>query len=119
MKRDMDLAREILRQVEEKSQGMGTVTLEIPGHTDQEVSYHIMILHQAGLLEGVDFSSTGGLAWKAKRLTWEGHEFLDAIKNDTVWNKVKKTVTEKGGAIPFELLKVLAVQVAKAAFGIR
>ncbi|MGH0418786.1 MULTISPECIES: DUF2513 domain-containing protein [Bacillus cereus group] len=22
-------------------------------------------------------------------LTWEGHEFLDAIKNDTVWNNVK------------------------------
>ncbi|MGH0852572.1 DUF2513 domain-containing protein [Bacillus cytotoxicus] len=22
-------------------------------------------------------------------LTWEGHEFLNAIKNDTVWNNVK------------------------------
>ena len=46
------------------------------------------------------------------------HEFLDAIRNDTVWNKVKATVKEKGGAIPFEVLKLLAIQAAKSVFGI-
>ncbi|EOV9525803.1 DUF2513 domain-containing protein [Bacillus cytotoxicus] len=30
-----------------------------------------------------------GTGWIYSSLTWEGHEFLDAIKNDTVWNNVK------------------------------
>jgi hypothetical protein len=117
MKRDMELAREILRQVEEKSQGMGWVNVDVPGHSEQEVSYHIMLLHGAGLLEANDLSSSMGLDWRARKLTWEGHEFLDAIKNDTVWGKLKATVKEKGGAIPFEVLKAVAIKLAMSVFG--
>ncbi len=119
MKRDMDLARAILYQVEEKSQGAGWVDLAIQGHTEQEASYHIMLLHEAGLLEGINLSGcSNGLEWKAKRLTWPGHEFLDAIRNETVWSKVKATVKEKGGAISFEVLKALAAKLALSVFGV-
>jgi hypothetical protein len=103
MKRDMELVREILRRVEDHQQAMGWVPLDIPGHSREEVSYHVMLLAQAGLLEATDLVSTAGFLYEAKRLTWAGHEFLDAIRNDTVWNKVKETVKEKGGAIPLEM----------------
>lgn len=117
MKRDMELARKILRQVEEKSQGLGMVDLDLPGVQEEEVSYHIMLLKQAGLLKATDLSTFNGFEWKAKSLTWEGHEFLDAIKNETVWSNIKATVKEKGGAIPFEVLKALALKLAMSAFG--
>src|SRR5262245_38120038 len=100
MKRDMDLARTILEQVEEKSEGTGDVALDIPGRTQREISYHVMLLNQAGLLDAIDVSnSETGLYWLAVSLTYQGHEFLDAIRNDTVWNKVKQTVKEKGASI--------------------
>jgi hypothetical protein len=119
MNRDMDLARQILEQVEEKSQGLGAVHLDLPGRVQKEISYHVMLLNQAGLLKATDVSnSETGLAWLPISLTYQGHEFLDAIRNDTVWKKVKETVKEKGGSIPFEILKALALKFAGSVFGI-
>ena len=89
MKRDMELARKILEQVEEKSKGVGVVTLEIPDFSPEDISYNVMLLTQAGLLKSNDCTSGMGLLWVPRTLTWTGHEFLDAIRNDTVWNKVK------------------------------
>jgi len=66
----MELARNILQQVEEKSTGIGLVAIDCAGHTDQEVSYHIMQLCQAGLLKGHDTSdNVSGLSWVASSLS--------------------------------------------------
>ncbi len=46
-------------------------------------------------------------------MTWEGHDFLDAIRNDTIWNRVKATVTEKGGGASVEVMKEIAIQIGK------
>ena len=35
------------------------------------------------------------------RLTWQGHEFLDAARNEDRWNQAKKTISEKGGSLTF------------------
>ena len=50
MKRDMELARKILEQVEEKSVGVGPCTLEIAGYSEPDVSYNVKLLSQAGFL---------------------------------------------------------------------
>jgi len=119
MKRDMDLVRTILLQVEEKAgDPRGWVELAIPGHPETEVSYHVMLLKEAGLLEAQNLSSSHGYEWKPKRLTWAGHEFVDAAKNDTIWNRTKETVREKGGSITFDLLKNLLLKTASAFFGL-
>jgi hypothetical protein len=36
------------------------------------------------------------------RLTWEGHEFLDAARDEKRWKKAMSTVKEKGGTITIE-----------------
>jgi hypothetical protein len=51
--------------------------------------------------------------WLAGGLTWEGHEFLDAARDDTRWSKAKKLVQEKGGSLMFEALKAVLVQTLK------
>src|SRR5262249_19603499 len=114
MKRDMDLARTILEQVEEQAQGHSRINLDIQGRSDDEIAYHIMLLNQAGFLDAVDVSSTAGMAWIPRQLTWGGHEFLDAIRNDTVWNKVKEEAKRHGGAGPFESIKRVAREFAGA-----
>jgi hypothetical protein len=42
----------------------------------------------------------GNFNWRATSLTWQGHEFLDSVRRDTVWQKVKLFVAEKGGLRP-------------------
>jgi hypothetical protein len=115
----MELVRKILLTIEEKSQDPGGwVNLEIPGQTPETVSYHVMLLNEARLIEASNLSSTAGFDYRAKRLTWSGHEFLDAARNENVWNQVKQVVKEKGGSIPFEVLKGLVMKAACALFGI-
>lgn len=118
MKRDMDLARTILEQVEDKSDGTNWVDLVVPDRTQAELGYHVMLLDQAGLLTAEEVSNTEIQYWRAIKLTWDGHEFLDAIRNDTVWSKVKETAKEKGSAMPFEIIKQLAMKFAASLFGL-
>lgn len=44
----------------------------------------------------------------ATRLTWEGHEFLDKIKNESIWKKVKATARSKGVDLSFTVIKDIA-----------
>jgi hypothetical protein len=50
----------------------------ITDHDHNEVSYHVMLLHEAGLIHAFDFSGDEFTDWRPAYLTWEGHEFLEA-----------------------------------------
>lgn len=90
MKRDMDLCRIVLDAIETKP-GVGPAPIEIADYSQEEVSYQVMILAEGGYLNAYAYEATtrAGLLWKPSRLTWQGHEFLDAIRNESVWIKVK------------------------------
>jgi Hypothetical protein (DUF2513) len=112
----MEVARDILRQVADYPKPNGWADIAVDGHTAEEIAYHVKLLTQAGFIEATDVSTLASFDWRAESLTWDGHEFLDAISNDTVWSKVKKVVSDKGGSIAFEVLKELAIQTGKAHF---
>jgi DNA-binding transcriptional ArsR family regulator len=119
MKRDMDLARKILLQIEAAPEARGGINPNITGYSEEEVSYHVMLLAKAGLVDAVDFSSKdGGSAWKAIGLTWAGHDFIEAAKDDARWTRAKDIVTMKGGGIAFDILKQVLMDLMKrAVFG--
>jgi hypothetical protein len=114
MKRDMDLAREILLKLEASPQatGPGWINLQMDGHEPEEVFYHVRMLHEEGLLEAQNLSTTAGARWEPKRLTWQGHEFLEAARNEGLWTKAKKIASEKVGGLSFDVLKSLLVKLA-------
>ena len=110
MKRDWDLIRTILEQVESLPD---TDSVLSPSgdedHTAEEEAYQYQLLIDAGLAKGVIFESSGGpLHGQLFSLTWQGHELLDAIRNDTIWNDVKKTAKQKGLGLTFDLIGTLA-----------
>ena len=41
-------------------------------------------------------------------LTWDGCEFLDKIRSDTVWNKTKDVVKKKGLPLVLDVVKDVA-----------
>ena len=90
----------------------GPVELVLEGKSSKEVSYHIMLLHEAGLVEAVDFSTLSGSDWKPTRLTWQGHEFLEAVKDYNRWNKVKDAMSQVGGFV-YEVAKQVALSLLK------
>ena len=109
MERDWDLIRHLLLEIEKK-QDTRPVDLTIESHPASTVTYHLELLAAAGLIEGI---RTAGDAYYPRGLTWQGHDFLDAIRDETVWNKTKRIMKEKVGSLSFDVLKTLASSVAK------
>ena len=104
MKRDLDLCREIMRQIADSPTLNAPVEVAVEGRSDDEITYQLHILRQADLIEAVDFTSGDGMAYKPLRLTWKGNEFLDAARDDTVWNRAKARFGKAAGALTFDLL---------------
>nr|DAQ15563.1 MAG TPA: protein of unknown function DUF2513 [Caudoviricetes sp.] len=72
------------------------------------MSYHFKLLQSAGLIEAIDYSSLNELSLVARSLTWQGHEFLDKIRNDTVWNSLKTTIKSKSLDLSLDTIKQVA-----------
>ena len=121
MKLDMDLARAILLQAEAAPPNQFP-KINLPDHDADAVAEHVQLLAEAGLLEAsIAPSGSGGRRiWKVsvKRLTWEGHQFLENARNDTVWAKTKTVVKEKGGSASFKIIKALLTAVTMQHFGL-
>jgi DNA-binding transcriptional ArsR family regulator len=116
----MDLARTLLKEIEEKAEhddpGM---MLEVAGYDEAAINHHLQLLADAGLIEVRRIGyATGPADYLAKGLTWQGHEFLAAARNDTVWTKAKGLMKQKGVEWSFELLKASLVFVAKQHLGL-
>ena len=107
MKRNMNLVRQILLEVEKQPFTGEWVDLELEEYTPEEITYHVIILYEAGLIQAQDLSTFGGVDWKPTRLTWQGHEFLETAKDDTRWKKASSIMLEKGGGMAFDVLKQL------------
>ena len=113
MKRDIDLVRTILLSIEDgkDANGHGLVRLNIPGRSQEEVSYHVGLLYEAGLVDAVNLSALDGYEWQPKGLTWRGREFLDSARDESSWEQAKKEL-RKIGNFSFEVLKVALATVA-------
>jgi hypothetical protein len=63
-------------------------TVDFPGHTQDEIAYHVDLLFEAGFVKGLETLDAPAPA--ISRLTWEGDEFLGSISDPSVWEKVKQ-----------------------------
>ena len=75
MKRDMQLVRSILENLERESI-FGHV--EIDGYDDKLTDHHVLILQDAGFLA---IHIPGQRIPPTIRLTWHGHDYLDTLRN--------------------------------------
>lgn len=104
MKRNTALSRTILLAVEndETSTGRGFIDLDIPNHSKEEVSEHVRLLFEDGLIEAIDFSSFDGPDWKPVRLTSQGHNFLNSIRDKNLKGQALSK-TEESKDSPVEI----------------
>jgi len=111
MKRDMELVRKILFKIEENGP-FEKCSVEIEGYDMQEIAYHCEMLYDEGLIKdyyGVTLDNFDGVVkfW-VQDLTWEGQDFIETIRQDTIWNKTKTTIKEKGLPLLTGTIKTVA-----------
>jgi hypothetical protein len=120
MKRDIDLVRQLLFAIENHPSGFAPTELKIEGFTEEQIGYHLSLMLEAKLINGSDVTHMGSESPEAiaTSLTWKGHEFAEAARNDTIWNQAKATIKEKGGSVTFAVLSQLLQNLCRSALGL-
>jgi len=117
VKRDMDLIRQLLLKIEESSRVINSDEIQIEEADQEHISYHLELLLEAKLIVGIDASGAMSFELLSIRLTWEGHEFLDAARNEKRWGDAKAMLSGIE-AVGFEMLKAILIDAAKKQLGI-
>ena len=114
MKRDMDLVRTILFGIEARSPGTYT-GVDIYDANASDVYHHLVMLIDAGYVRGRSVGSLGTNSGQAivEGLTWEGHDFLKAVRNDTIWAKTTEIIKKRAAAPPLKWSKPLPCRASK------
>lgn len=109
MQRDWEIIRKILLKIEALPTEDSTFTSNDLENVDSSiVAYQMRLMLDAKLIEGGCRDAIGAPFCHAFRLTWEGHEFLDTVRNDTVWNELKKQAKTKTIDLPIGIILTLA-----------
>jgi hypothetical protein len=115
MKRDMELIRLLLLEVEGQDPKP-----DLTGYSEEARVYHSALLIEAGLVHGQVLPDGNGYPAGAvsTHLTWHGHEFLDAARNDVLWKKSIKKIKEMGVTVSLAILQEILSAGIKQHYGL-
>lgn len=120
MKRDMELIRKILFEIEERFEpGQGFLHgLPIEGYEMKVIGDHCELLFQAGLIK--EFKPNRGgrgnmlLSFSIGNLTNKGYDYLELIRSDETWNQTEQEVKKKNLPQTIETYGMVAASIAGA-----
>ena len=119
MKRNLDLIRNILFAVENSNSIDASLTLNSLSklHEDQElILYHVFLLDDAGFIIGIIDEIAPYIS--IARLTNEGHDYLDTIRDDSIWKQTKSTLGKISGSASLEVVKTIASKLSLTFLGL-
>ena len=114
MRRDMDLVRSILQQVELADGPVSHGEITCDGHSEQELLWHIDLMAEHGLLDARIQRASGGerIAAIVDGLTWEGLDLLDAMRSQRVWDRARDAIRRSVGSTTLDVVKAVCCKVA-------
>ena len=106
MKRDMDLVRKILLAIEESESG--DIKLDRLGDDLDRVYRHVELMKEFGLVDATIIPGGDGpeekiVLCEVRGLTWEGHDFLEKARDESIWEKAKRICMEKPGGFALDV----------------
>lgn len=125
MKRDLDLIRKIILDVEALPAGATTfaVNQQYRSKTfpsvdesidDAVLLEHVRMLIDGGYIRGKYYQTlSDGADCSVDDLTWEGHEFAANIRSDRVWDRTKGLLRKFGGSVSMDLVSSFAKQAVR------
>lgn len=102
MQRDDEYIRQLMLEMEADRNPFTLVMLTLaPSKEEKKRWYHLKLLSDYGYVDNVGRDSV--------RLTAQGHDYLNAIRDPGIWQRTKATVAETGGNATLDILKQLAI----------
>lgn len=121
MKRDLELIRKILFKIEDATDRDLTICdLSSDPQEFSIISFHIELLLDAKFIvaKRLRFIGKAYPDFYIQRLTNDGCDYLDSIRDNKVWTKTKEKLKAVGGTMSFEVVKDLALSLAKLHLGL-
>ena len=106
MKRDLDLIRQIMLTLEEKMEyGKNFKSAQLievmqdKTLSAEKLAYHIGLLVESDFIRAKEHKYYGAepTDYLMNTITSQGQDFIDTIRQDTTWNKIKEKAYEIGG----------------------
>lgn len=124
MKRDWDLLRQLLINVEDERtlfDGLDDGDELLPPDEQRRKADillgHLELLTNNGYIEGAEvvraLSGFAGYSAGNPRLSMAGHDLLDTMRSATLWENIKTTAKKKGVELSFDAIKVLGATALK------
>lgn len=116
MKLNPDCIRDILICLEsleyDSAYTIQSLVSKLPNYSYSELDYHCLQLYEADFIKAMIVHSGRYLAKTEKvfDLTYRGHQFLEEIRSDNVWNKTKETA-KSVGSFSISTLSTIATEV--------
>ena len=121
MMQNPELLRKIMLAAERQPAGKPMTGTDLKGCCDDphELGDHVQQLIEAGYVDGVVHINPG-LTPKIRlnRLTFHGHEFLHAMRDDSIWKMVKEKVMLPTASWSLKLAAAYAIKLAATHLGL-
>ena len=96
--------------------------LDVDGFSKAEVDYNLDLLIKEGLVNGTGQWSFGGRYDAAiNGLSWAGHDFLDSVRDASIWQETKNKAEKAGhkaANLTLDVVMALATSVIREKLGI-
>jgi hypothetical protein len=106
MKRDLDLARKLLLDIEARGPScvLSSLRSEIARHSDDRVRYHLRLLIDAQLIKELDRNPAG---LPCVRLTNAGHELIELARDDARWHDAVRLASDSTGGQSLTVVRAI------------
>lgn len=114
MKRDLDLVRCVLMSAEKADGPIDDAMLMNCCGDIRKLAFHIELMQSHGLLTAsIERDAFGDpISLVVDGLTWDGYDYLDAIRSPQVWNKAKEAIAKAVGDTSLSVVKQTCAMVA-------
>ena len=109
MKRDIDLCRKILFEIERWPTTTGPTQVEIEGYSPDAVGFNVSLLAKEGFIDSLNATGDGDSVdvFLPRCLTPRGHDRVDLLRNDTTWDKAKDIAARSGRSVTMHAMKTM------------
>lgn len=117
MRRDLNLIRAILLEVDRRSEVDAGRPIVIEDYDEEAVEHHTRLAVESGLIEADDHAPDDRATLSPRGLTVEGRSFLNLARDEDTWNRAMQHCQTCIGSIPFDVFHTMLAHEAVMALG--
>lgn len=120
MRLNIECIRDVLLTSEEKTNlNNEVINIDVlvtmprlKNYNEEDIIYTIKKLKEANYIEADILIHSDGNRAMIRHLTYEGHLFLDNIRDDGIWKKAKKEASKISSSVSINILSNIAIKLS-------